>query len=81
MKHTETGTTNAWKILDKQKVSLALRHGPGPATRALTGSGHRLEHPPITPDPGARRIPCCLQEASSRGATSANPSMDAASDT
>lgn len=30
VKHTETGNHYAMKILDKQKVSLALRHGPGP---------------------------------------------------
>ena len=30
VKHMETGNHYAMKILDKQKVSLALRHGPGP---------------------------------------------------
>lgn len=65
VKHKETGNHFAMKILDKQKVSLALPGGPvPPAALPAHPLANYFLSPHHVPDLRARRASCCFHELS-----------------
>ena len=82
VKHRETGSHYAMKILDKQKVSPALRSGPGPSYRGSARTVVASWSTSMTcPTRGQEGTVLPSESFPSPGAPRAKPSMEAASDT